>query len=81
MALCTNNESDCGREGEACEEDCRDYQEPTDAPSILVWGANPGYLVAPTNAAVLSVAANDAELDMLAYHWSAEGDSGQPIAT
>jgi hypothetical protein len=46
------------------------YSGPNHAPSILIWGANPGYLVAPTNTAVLSVTANDAELDLLAYHWS-----------
>jgi len=46
------------------------YSGPNHAPSILVWGANPGYLVAPTNTAVLSVTANDAELDPLTYHWS-----------
>jgi hypothetical protein len=46
------------------------YSGPNHAPSILVWGANPGYLVAPTNTAVLSVTAEDAELDPLTYHWS-----------
>ncbi len=46
------------------------YSGPNHAPSILVWGASPGYLVAPTNTAVLSVTANDAELDPLTYHWS-----------
>jgi hypothetical protein len=46
------------------------YSGPNHAPSILVWGANSGFLVAPTNTAVLSVTANDTELDPLTYHWS-----------
>jgi hypothetical protein len=44
-------------------------------PTIEVWGASPGYLVAPTNSATLSVIANDAELAPLTYHWSV---SNQP---
>jgi hypothetical protein len=44
-------------------------------PTIEVWGASPGYLVAPTNSATVSVIANDAELAPLTYHWSV---SNQP---
>jgi hypothetical protein len=39
----------------------------------MIWGANPGFVVAPTNTATLSVSANDAELDRLTYHWSING--------
>ena len=51
------------------------YTGPNHAPSILVWGATPGFLVAPTNTATLSVIANDAELAALTYHWTV---SNQP---
>ena len=44
-------------------------------PTIEVWGASPGYVVAPTNSATLSVIANDAELAPLTSHWSV---SNQP---
>ena len=40
------------------------------AATIEVWGASPGYVVAPTNTATLSVTANDPELATLAYRWS-----------
>ena len=46
------------------------YAGPNHAPSVLVWGANPGYIVAPTNTAGLSGTANDPELNTLTYHWS-----------
>jgi hypothetical protein len=46
------------------------YSGPNHAPTIEVWGANPGYVVAPTNTASLSVIASDTELDPLTYHWS-----------
>ncbi len=46
------------------------YSGPNHPPTIEVWGANPGYVVAPTNTATLSVTANDPELDPLTYHWS-----------
>jgi Putative Ig domain len=39
-------------------------------PTIEVWGASPGFLVAPTNSATLSVIANDVELAPVTYHWS-----------
>ncbi|HEX3717821.1 MAG TPA: putative Ig domain-containing protein [Verrucomicrobiae bacterium] len=39
-------------------------------PTIMTWESNPGYLAAPTNAATLSVTANDTELDPLRYYWS-----------
>ncbi len=46
------------------------YSGPNHPPTIMAFGANPGYLVSPTNTATLSVIANDAELDPLTYHWS-----------
>jgi hypothetical protein len=46
------------------------YSGPNHAPDITSWSINPGYLVAPTTAATLSVTANDAELDSLRYNWS-----------
>jgi hypothetical protein len=46
------------------------YFGPNHPPTIEVWGANPGYLVAPSNTATLSVTASDPELDALTYHWS-----------
>ncbi len=39
-------------------------------PTIEVWGASPGFIVAPTNSATVSVIANDAELATLTYRWS-----------
>ena len=39
-------------------------------PTIEVWSASPGFLVAPTNTTTLSVTANDAELTPLTYRWS-----------
>jgi hypothetical protein len=39
-------------------------------PTIEVWGANPGYLVAPANTVRLSVTASDPELDPLTWRWS-----------
>jgi hypothetical protein len=46
------------------------YSGTNQPPTIEVWGATPGFLVAPTNSATLSVIANDAELAALSYHWS-----------
>jgi hypothetical protein len=46
------------------------YAGTNQPPTIEVWGASPGFLVAPTNSATLSVIANDAELAPLTYHWS-----------
>ncbi len=51
------------------------YAGTNQPPTIEVWGASPGFLVAPTNSATLSVIANDAELAPLTYHWSV---SNQP---
>jgi hypothetical protein len=39
-------------------------------PTIEVWSASPGFIVAPTNNATLSVTASDAELAPLTYRWS-----------
>jgi hypothetical protein len=39
-------------------------------PTIEVWGASPGYVVAPTSSAALSAIASDPELAPLTYHWS-----------
>jgi hypothetical protein len=39
-------------------------------PTVEVWGANPGYVVTPTNSATLSVTASDPELATLTYRWS-----------
>lgn len=39
-------------------------------PTIEVWSANPGYLVAPADTVKLSVTATDPELDPLTWHWS-----------
>ncbi|HEX3628072.1 MAG TPA: putative Ig domain-containing protein [Verrucomicrobiae bacterium] len=39
-------------------------------PTIEVWGANPGFLVAPTNAVTLSAMASDPQLYPLTYRWS-----------
>jgi len=46
------------------------YSGPNRPPTIMIWGTNPGYVVAPATAATLSVTANDAELDPLTYAWS-----------
>jgi hypothetical protein len=46
------------------------YSGPNQPPTIMVWGSNPGYVVAPTNTATLSAVASDPELDPLTYHWS-----------
>ena len=46
------------------------YAGTNQPPTIEEWGANPGFLVTPTNSAMLSVIANDAELATLTYHWS-----------
>jgi putative Ig domain-containing protein/K319-like protein/glycosyl hydrolase family 30 len=46
------------------------YAGTNQPPTIEVWGANPGYLIVPTNTATLSVTANDPELGALTYRWS-----------
>jgi len=46
------------------------YAGPNHPPTIMVWKSSPGYVIAPTNTATLSVTANDAELDPLTYSWS-----------
>jgi Putative Ig domain len=46
------------------------YAGTNQPPTIEVWGASPGFLVAPTNTATLSVIANDAELATLTYRWT-----------
>lgn len=46
------------------------YSAPNHPPTIQVWGSTPGFLVAPTATATLTVTANDAELNPLAYAWS-----------
>ena len=46
------------------------YSGTNQPPTIEVWGASPGFLVAPTNSATVSVIANDAELATLTYRWS-----------
>jgi hypothetical protein len=46
------------------------YPGTNQPPTIEAWGANPGYLVSPTNSATLSVIASDTELDPLVYRWS-----------
>lgn len=51
------------------------------APTIMVWGANPGYLVAPASSATLSASANDAELEALSYHWSVASQPAGASAT
>ncbi len=45
-------------------------------PTIEVWVASPGFIIAPTNTATLSVTASDAELTPLTYRWSA---ANQPV--
>jgi hypothetical protein len=46
------------------------YPGTNQPPTIEVWGASPGYVVAPTNTATLAVTANDPELATLTYRWS-----------
>ena len=46
------------------------YAGTNQPPTIEVWGASPGYVVAPTNSATLSGIASDPELATLTYHWS-----------
>jgi hypothetical protein len=46
------------------------YAGTNEPPTIEVWGASPGYVVAPTNSATLTVTASDPELAALTYHWS-----------
>ncbi len=57
------------------------YAGPNHAPTVEVWGANPGYVVAPANNATLSIIANDAELDALTYHWSVTSQPAGASAT
>ncbi len=57
------------------------YSGPNHPPTILTWGTSPGYVVAPTNTALLSVTANDAELDPLTYHWSVTSQPAGANAT
>jgi hypothetical protein len=51
------------------------YAGTNQPPTIQVWGASPGYIVAPTNSATVTVTASDPELAPLSYHWSV---SNQP---
>lgn len=46
------------------------YSGPNRPPTIMTWGTNPGYLLAPASTDILSVTANDPELDPIAYHWT-----------
>ncbi|MBA3829116.1 MAG: T9SS type A sorting domain-containing protein [Taibaiella sp.] len=39
-------------------------------PTIMTWGTNPGYVVAPATSATLSVTASDPELNTLTYQWT-----------
>ena len=39
-------------------------------PTIMTWGANPGRVSPPATTAILSVSANDPDLDTLTYNWS-----------
>jgi len=52
------------------------YSGINNAPAILTWGANPGYLVSPTSTASLTVKANDPELNTLTYLWSVASQPG-----
>lgn len=52
------------------------YSGPNHPPTIMVWESSPGYVVAPTNTATLSVSANDTELDPFTYSWSV---ASQPV--
>jgi hypothetical protein len=53
------------------------YSGTNQPPTIEVWGASPGFVVAPTNTATLSATANDPELATLTYRWSV---TNQPAA-
>ena len=57
------------------------YAGTNQPPTIEVWGANPGFIVAPTNSATLSVIAKDAELATLTYHWSVSNQPAGANAT
>jgi hypothetical protein len=46
------------------------YSGTNEPPTIEVFDANPGFLVAPTNATTLSVKASDPQLYPLTYRWS-----------
>jgi hypothetical protein len=46
------------------------YRGPNLPPTIMTWGSNPGYLLAPATTAKLSVTANDPERDSLTYQWT-----------
>ena len=50
-------------------------------PTIEVWGASPGFLIAPTNSATLSVIASDPELAALTYRWSVTNQPAGANAT
>jgi len=52
------------------------YPGTNQPPTIQVWGASPGFVVAPTNTATLSATASDPELATLTYHWSV---TNQPV--
>ena len=57
------------------------YSGPNHPPTIMTWGTSPGYVVAPTTTATLSVTANDAELDPLTYRWSVASQPAGANAT
>jgi hypothetical protein len=46
------------------------YTGTNQPPTVQVWGANPGYVVAPTNSATVSAIASDPERATLTYRWS-----------
>ena len=46
------------------------YSGSNQPPTIMTWGTNPGYVVAPATTATLSVTASDPELDVLTYGWA-----------
>ncbi|HZR17915.1 MAG TPA: putative Ig domain-containing protein [Verrucomicrobiae bacterium] len=46
------------------------YAGTNQPPTIEVWDASPGYVVAPASSATLSAIASDPELAALTYHWS-----------
>lgn len=57
------------------------YAGTNQPPTIEVWGASPGYLIAPTNSATLSVTASDPELATLTYRWSVTNQPAGANAT
>ena len=50
-------------------------------PSVMTWGATPGYITAPVMAVSLSASATDADLDPLTYLWTVASQPSGAMAS